>query len=68
MKGLCFWTGRLTLCVALFLCLATAITAQPRTEYRAFWVDTFNTVLNTPADVSTAVNNAKAANANSLFV
>ena len=68
MKGLCFWTGRLTLCVALFFCLATAITAQPRTEYRAFWVDTFNTVLNTPADVSTVVNNAKAAKANALFV
>ena len=68
MKGLCFWTGRLTLCVALFVCLAIVITAQPRTEYRAFWVDTFNTALNTPADVSIAVNNAKAANANALFV
>ena len=57
---------------ALVLLLVTLslnpVFAQPRTEYRAFWVDTFNTVLNTPADVTTVVNNAKAAKANALFV
>jgi len=42
--------------------------AQMRAEYRAFWVDTFNTTLNNQADVSAVVNNAKAANANAIFV
>jgi uncharacterized lipoprotein YddW (UPF0748 family) len=42
--------------------------AQTRTEYRAFWVDTFNTALNNHADVLAVVNNAKAARANALFV
>lgn len=36
-------------------------------EYRAFWVDTFNTSLNTLADVRTVVANAKLANANAIF-
>jgi len=43
-------------------------TAQVRTEYRAFWVDTFNTSLNNHNDVVSVVNNAKAAKANALFV
>src|SRR5688500_1106382 len=59
-------------CSALATCLillSVAICyAQPRTEYRAFWVDTFNTILNTPGDVTNVVNNAKAAKANALFV
>jgi uncharacterized lipoprotein YddW (UPF0748 family) len=42
--------------------------AQVRTEYRAFWVDTFNTNLNNHNDVVTVVNNAKAAKANAVFV
>ena len=46
----------------------TTISAQQRTEYRAFWVDTFNTALNTPADVTAVVNNALASKANALFV
>lgn len=37
-------------------------------EYRAFWVDTFNTSLNSRADIETAVRSAKAAKANALFV
>ncbi len=53
----------LALLVAAFPALG-----QPRTEYRAFWVDTFNTNLNTPAEVTAVVNNAKAAKANALFV
>src|SRR5687767_4087211 len=51
----------------LALALPTAVQAQ-RTEYRAFWVDTFNTNLNNHADVVTVVNNAKAAKANAIFV
>lgn len=60
--------------LALFaLLLASAAapatsSAQTRTEYRAFWVDTFNTNLNNHADVLAVVNNAKAAKANAVFV
>ncbi|HEX8292265.1 MAG TPA: family 10 glycosylhydrolase [Pyrinomonadaceae bacterium] len=50
------------------LCAPGALRAQTRTEYRAFWVDTFNTNLNNHADVLAVVNNAKAAKANALFV
>ena len=38
-----------------------------RAEYRAFWVDTFNTALNTPADVDKVINNTLAANCNAIF-
>ncbi len=68
MKRNCFWRDRLALCAILALCLVSASVAQPRTEYRAFWVDTFNTLLNTPDHVTAVVNNAKAAKANALFV
>lgn len=40
---------------------------SPRSEYRAFWVDTFNTALNNHDDVVAVVNNARAANANAIF-
>src|SRR5829696_887666 len=50
------------------LCAPAALRAQTRTEYRAFWVDTFNTSLNNHNDVLTVVNNAKAAKANAIFV
>src|SRR5687768_6407824 len=46
----------------------TAVSAQPRSEMRAFWVDTFNTALNTHADVLALVDRAVLANANALFV
>ncbi len=55
------------LCAILVLCSSIS-SGQVRTEYRAFWVDTFNTNLNNHTDVVTVVNNAKAANANALFV
>src|SRR5688572_4488245 len=42
--------------------------AQPRTEYRGFWVDTFNTSLNNHTQVLTVINNAKLAKANAIFV
>src|SRR5215204_5625181 len=63
--------GRAAAAFALLLlsvCAPGALRAQTRTEYRAFWVDTFNTNLNNHADVLAVVNNAKAANANALFV
>ena len=53
----------LAACVAL----AAPTSAQTRTEYRAFWVDTFNTALNNHNDVVTVVSRARAANANALF-
>ena len=72
MKGNCFWLDRLSLCAAVVFSVAIALApasfAQPRTEYRGFWVDTFNTALNNATDVSTVVNNAKLAKANALFV
>ncbi|MCA1592449.1 MAG: family 10 glycosylhydrolase, partial [Acidobacteria bacterium] len=61
----------------LFICTTLALTglllnpasiqAQSRAEYRAFWVDTFNTALNNHNDVAAVVNNAKAAKANAIF-
>src|SRR5918993_1155986 len=52
----------------LVLAISSSTQAQVRTEYRAFWVDTFNTNLNNHTDVVNMVNNAKAAKANALFV
>jgi len=46
---------------------ATSTLAQSRAEYRAFWVDTFNTALNNHNDVVAVVNNARAAKANAIF-
>jgi len=54
---------------AWFLLAATlGAAAQPAPEYRAFWVDTFNTRLNSPEDVATVVSRAVQAGANALFV
>ena len=53
----------------LFLVFSCAsISAQtPASEYRAFWVDTFNTTLNNHTDIVTVVNNAKRSNANMIL-
>jgi uncharacterized lipoprotein YddW (UPF0748 family) len=63
-----FVCGRLVLLCTLLVLCSSITSAQVRTEYRAFWVDTFNTNLNNHTDVVTVVNNAKAAKANALFV
>lgn len=59
-------------CAALLLTAAVTLArpahAQTTGQYRGFWVDTFNTALNTHADVLQVVNNATAARANALFV
>jgi uncharacterized lipoprotein YddW (UPF0748 family) len=55
------------LSILTFLTLAS-VNGQVRSEYRAFWVDTFNTSLNNHTDVLNVVNNAKAAKANAIFV
>lgn len=54
--------------VLLPLCAPYTVDGQVRSEYRAFWVDTFNTSLNNHTDVVNVVNNAKAAKANAIFV
>lgn len=56
----------------VFLCLwlligLTPAPAQSASQYRAFWVDTFNTTLNNHNDVVAVVNNARAVNANAIF-
>ena len=70
MKPVYFCRRRSVLTAISSLCLivlfASAVTAQ-RTEYRGFWVDTFNSTLNNHADIVTTVNNAKATKANVIF-
>jgi uncharacterized lipoprotein YddW (UPF0748 family) len=41
--------------------------AQTVSQYRAFWVDTFNTPLNNHDDIVTVVNNARMSNANAII-
>lgn len=48
------------------LFLATAAFADGP-EYRAYWVETFNTRLSTRADIDAVINSAVASNANALF-
>jgi uncharacterized lipoprotein YddW (UPF0748 family) len=57
-------------CLALlaFLALAPYAEAQTGGQYRAFWVDTYNTRLNNAADVTTIVERVKGAGANAVFV
>jgi len=54
--------------ILLFSLAPAPAASQPRSEYRGFWVDTFNTPLNTHADVQAIVDNALAARANAVFV
>jgi uncharacterized lipoprotein YddW (UPF0748 family) len=55
------------LAVTLSSALAAAAADPPSAQYRAFWVDTFNTNLSDHADVVAVVDNARAARANALF-
>jgi uncharacterized lipoprotein YddW (UPF0748 family) len=50
------------------LVLAPSAEAQVNGQYRAFWVDTYNTRLNNAADVTAIVERAKSAGANAVFV
>jgi uncharacterized lipoprotein YddW (UPF0748 family) len=69
---------RLTLAGLRRLLIGLALTAivqiaatEPRaqrTEYRGFWVDTFNTLLDTDAQVQTVIAQARQAEANAIFV
>ena len=63
--------ARLAVWAVLAAALSSASAAEaadpPTGQYRAFWVDTFNTNLSDHADVLAVVNNARAARANALF-
>jgi uncharacterized lipoprotein YddW (UPF0748 family) len=63
--------ARLVVCLALASATRGTSTVQaadpPAAQYRAFWVDTFNTNLSDHGDVLTVVNNARAARANAIF-
>jgi hypothetical protein len=58
---------RVVLAAALSSALAAEAADPPTGQYRAFWVDTFNTNLSDHADVRAVVDNARAARANALF-
>jgi uncharacterized lipoprotein YddW (UPF0748 family) len=62
------WALKGLLATALVAAVLTPATATHKAEYRAFWVDTFNTLLNTATDVTAVVNNAQNANANVIVV
>src|SRR5687767_15989395 len=63
---------RRALALVALLVLAAAApatsSAQARTEYRAFWVDTFNTLLDNHTQVLDVISRAKQAKANAIFV
>src|SRR5215510_10857912 len=62
-----FWIICLSTLLLIVLSLASVkSSAQSVSQYRAFWVDTFNTTLNNHNDVVAVVNNAKAAKANAI--
>ena len=53
--------------LAIFTGSSTSTEAQPPSEVRGFWVDTFNTTLNNHTDVAAVVDRAVSANANTIF-
>src|SRR5262245_38517652 len=62
-----FWIVCLSILLLIGLSLASVkASAQSVSQYRAFWVDTFNTTLNNHNDIVAVVNNAKAAKANAI--
>lgn len=65
---ICFRKASLLVLLLLVMSAPYTVDGQARTEYRAFWVDTFNTNLNNHTDVQNVVNNAKAAKSNAIFV
>jgi len=53
--------------LTILLAIPARNAAQTPPHYRAFWVDTFNTLLNNHADVVAVVDRASAAHANAIF-
>src|SRR5262245_26723832 len=60
-------TGAL-ICLLIAVLTSSQAQAQNNAQYRAFWVDTFNTSLNNHNDVLNVLNNIKSANCNAVFV
>ncbi|MBV9492810.1 MAG: family 10 glycosylhydrolase, partial [Acidobacteria bacterium] len=54
--------------LAILLLLALPAFARDAAEYRAFWVDTFNSPFASRADVARIIDAAVASNANAVFV
>lgn len=54
--------------IAIIATLALTLSAEPRPQYRAFWIETFRTPLATHADIDRIVDAAVQANANAVFV
>ena len=65
-------SGRLWLCALILLAVGADRPAHAQdaqtAQLRGFWVDTFNTRLNTPEDTAAVVSRATAAHANAVFV
>jgi uncharacterized protein (TIGR03437 family) len=53
--------------IIFLLTVAAQVSAQ-QPEYRAFWIETFNTSINNHADVVSIINNVRLANCNAVFV
>jgi uncharacterized lipoprotein YddW (UPF0748 family) len=70
--GLALRLVRLAAAALAALAVAAPLGAQgaggPRGEYRAFWIDTFNTRFATPDDVGTILTRARQAGANAVVV
>lgn len=62
------WRTGIVLCLLLSQAPIPAFAQEPVQQYRAFWVDTFNTRLNSPGEVTAVVERATQARANLLFV
>ncbi|MEO6259006.1 MAG: family 10 glycosylhydrolase [Thermoanaerobaculia bacterium] len=57
----------LSLAVLALLVLATSAEAQPRSEYRGYWVETFNSQLGTRTEIDRVIQNCVASNCNAIF-
>lgn len=66
-RSVCVRPAAAALCVVLLAVSAASVHTQSGPEVRGFWVDTFNTALNTHGDVTAVVDRALAANANTIF-
>jgi uncharacterized lipoprotein YddW (UPF0748 family) len=60
--------GATVVIVGVFWMAALTPRAQGAPRYRAFWIDTFNTSLNTHGDVLAVVDRARRAHVNTVFV
>ena len=55
------------ICLLAITLISSQALAQSVTQYRGFWVDTFNTPINNHNDVLAIINNVKLAKCNAIF-